>query len=34
MRSSLLRVGVLTLFATGFLYGEASAETGQVLATL
>ena len=30
MGSSLLRVGVLTLFATGLLYGEASAETGQV----
>src|SRR4051812_14764201 len=30
MRGSLLRVGVLTLLATGLFYGEASAETGQV----
>ena len=30
MKGSLLRVGVLTLLATGLFYGEASAETGQV----
>src|SRR6476469_9631996 len=30
MNASLLRVGVLTVLATGMFYGEASAETGQV----
>src|SRR4051812_30081538 len=30
MRVSLLRVGVVTVLATGLFYGEASAETGQV----
>ena len=30
MKVSLLRVGVLTLLASGLFYGGASAETGQV----